>query len=141
MNNAKQLITAIASASLLAQSALSQGVLSEISVQGRSDDGGSQTAIVGTARSVRFSLTGRRGDLAGVLLKGKQSPLFEKTIQDIINGNARPLILDGPITTLPDGRTRIFVIIAKPDVAVFRDCRVRLRSGNVLLDEDPVLFR
>lgn len=139
-NHIKSLGTWVAVA-LVAAAAHAQGSFSEISVQGRSEDGGSQTTIVGSSRYIRFSLTGRRADRGGVVLARASAPLFSASIQDIIDRKAGPLLLDGPVTTLSDGRTRIFVRIDRPDVVTFTGSRVRLFSGTFLFDEDPVIFR
>lgn len=134
-------VLTLAAAALLSLAANAQNIGSEIAVQGRSDDGGSATAIVGTARQIRFSLTARRGDVAGVVLAGGRSPFFSASLQQIIEGRSGPLVLDGPVATIPDGRTRIFVRINNPNVAQFRGSKVRVFSGNYLFDEDPVIFR
>lgn len=111
----------------------------ELSVQGSTAAGGSATVIVGRVYGeVRFSITGKFNDVAGVTL-GNGVLAFESTVRDIWNGNGGPMRIISR-EQLPDGRSRVIMIIpsAQP---IFNGGSVRLRSGNVLLDSDPIILR
>lgn len=119
----------------------------EIAVQGSDETGGSQTHIGGRLYgSVDITLTGAASqDTAEVRIRdasGRYVLLFSKTIQQLINdvnAGVGPFIFRRP-PTRNGGETRVYLRLlnAQP---TFQDARVRLRRGNYLFDEDPVILR
>jgi hypothetical protein len=111
----------------------------EIAVQGSTDAGGGATQIVGRVNGdVRFSVTGNFNDIVGVKdCTGKL--LFERSVRDLWNGNVGPLQMISR-QQLPDGNSRIIMVVKKAS-PIFNGGAVRLRSGNRLLDEDPIILK
>jgi hypothetical protein len=124
-------------------SATAQGILDELSVQGSSSTGGDATTIRGRLNgAVDFSVTGRFADVASVRTSNGTT-IAQVTIRDLWNNNGV-----GPVTVrskvqLADGRSRLFLSIAKSQ-APFNGGQVRLVSGansSILLDTDPIILR
>ena len=129
----------------MALSAVLSGILpafaknNEIAVQGSTAAGGGATLIVGRLNGeVRFSVTGRFNDMAGVKLANGVM-LFESSIRDLWNGNAGPLQIISR-EQLPDGTSRVILAVGN-GLPIFNGGSVRLRSGNRLLDEDRIVLR
>lgn len=115
-------------------------ILDEFSVQGSTDAGGGPTAIVGRLYGpVRFSVTGRFNDRAGVKINTGQV-IFEATIRELWNGSVpgAPQVIARQ--QLPDGRSRLILQVNNAQPA-FNGGAVRLRTGGLLFDEDPVWLR